>query len=285
MAKPRYAKLMGDAWRNPKLACLGNQAFRLYINCISYCADNLTDGIVPAHVMPALVPGALQPALPVEELAVKHGLLLEVDGGYQVCNFLEHNVSREDIEKHSQMQRDKANKRWKDKEKKEEAPKPPPAKYAGGNADGNAKYKNKNKNNNPPSTPSESHMWVVGLISEMWRDLFGTDWFGYANYYMELQQFAEWGRQQAQSDGIDAVEAVSLACQGWCKDSYIIKQNYGPLPLLWRKASTYYLSGKGADQESMKTKLEELERQEARAYQEGNSEESQRIQKVIASLQ
>tara|TARA_R110000824_G_scaffold95424_7_gene229481 strand:+ start:1073 stop:1906 length:834 start_codon:yes stop_codon:yes gene_type:complete len=275
MSKPRYAKLMGDAWRNPKLARLSHGAFRLYVNAISYCADNLTDGVVPAHVMPALVPGDMPAALPVEELTGEHGLLLASDGGYRVCNFLEHNVSRQDIEKHSQMQRDKANKRWKDKEKKEEKPKVPTAKHADGNATGNAKHKYKNNHKN-----NSSHVWVVKIISEMYNGVFGTDWFGYAQYHTELMQFAEWAEQHA-----DPSAAVRMACEGWSKDPYVIKQNYGPLPLLWRKAPQYYLAGVGEDEASKKAKLEELSRQEDRAYKEGNSAESKRLQEAIARLQ
>ena len=50
---------------------------------------------------------------------------------YVVAKYLDHNVSRDEIEKHSQMQRKKAEKRWANKKKKEVDP--PPS--AAGNTD------------------------------------------------------------------------------------------------------------------------------------------------------
>lgn len=275
MAKPRYAKLMGDAWRNPKLAKLSHEAFRLYVNCISYCADNLTDGLVPAHVMPALVPGAMPSALPVDELMAEPGLLLAVDGGYEVCNFLEHNVSRQDIEEHSERQRAKARKRWDVQKKERPVGGPPTPEDAASNAAGNAKYKHKNKHKN-----NSQHVWVVRVINEMHTSIFSTEWWGYAQYHTELAHFAEWASQYDEPE-----DAVRMACRGWAEDPYVIKQNFGPLPLLWRKAPQYYLAGVGGDQKSKQEKLEDLSRKEARAYKEGNSAESQRLQEAIARIQ
>ncbi len=284
MAKPRYAKLKGDAWRNPKLAGLSDAAFRLWINCVSYCADNLTDGFIPEHIVPALLPTPMPLDMPLAELTAEPGLLVKEGRMYIVAKYLDHNVSREEIEKHSQMQRKKAEKRWGNK--KTAAPAPAvkvhadPLVFAAGNAAGNAKYKYKNKNNN-----TNSSVWMVKAINEIYREVFGTDWFGYAKYQEELDQLGEWAKQQASADGCTPHEAVVIAGKGWRDDPYVVEQSYGPLPLLWRKAPVYYAKGRGSDAKGIKNKLQELERQEAKAYKEGNHDESSRLQKAIANLQ
>ncbi len=281
MAKPRYAKLKGDAWRNPKLAGLSDAAFRLWINCVSYCADNLTDGEVPAHIMPALLPTALPLDVPLAELLAEPGLLLRHGQVYVVAKYLDHNVSRDEIEKHSQMQRKKAEKRWGGKKKKD--PAPPPS--AAGNAAGNAKYKYKHIDKNKDNYGTGSNwVWIVKQINVMHRQIFKTDWFGYAKHQGELDQFAQWATQQAEADGVTREEAVQAACRGWSQDSYVVEQSYGPLPLLWRKAAQYYLAGTERDEESKKAKLDNLTRLEERAYREGNHEESARLQQAIAEL-
>ena len=281
MTKPRYAKLKGDAWRNPKLAGLSDAAFRLWINCVSYCADNLTDGEVPAHILPALLPTALPLDVPLAELLDEPGLLLRQGQVYVVAKYLAHNVSRDEIEKHSQMQRKKAEKRWANKKKKEADP--PPS--AAGNTDGNAKYKYKHKHKNKDTyVDGPGWTWVVRQINIMHREIFKTDWFGYAKFHGELDQFAQWASQQAEADGVTREEAVQAACRGWSEDAYVVEQSYGPLPLIWRKAAQYYLAGNEMDVESKKVKLETLTRLEEKAYKEGNHEESARLQQAIAEL-
>ena len=276
MAKPRYAKLKGDAWRNPKLAGLSDAAFRLWINCVSYCADNLTDGVVPVHILPALLPSGMPLDMPLAELTAEPALLSRDGRAYVVAKYLEHNVSREEIEKHSQMQRKKAEKRWsKDKQKPADKPK-----NASGIADGNTNYKHKNKYKHKPNS-----VWMVKAINVIHREVFGTDWFGYARYHQELEALGQWAEQQADVDGCTPHDAIVTAGRGWMNDPWVIQQSHGPLPLLWQKASVYYAKGKGGDAESLKKKLQELERQEAKAYKEGNHDESTRLQKIIAEVQ
>ena len=278
MAQPRYAKLKGDAWRSPKLARLSDAAFRLYINCVSYCADNLTDGDVPAHIMPALLPSGVPLDMPLAELSAEPELLLRKGQVYQVAKYLDHNVSKAEIEKHSESQRKKAQKRW----GKTPKPEPEKPKNAGGIPASNAKYK---YNDNYKNKNTTSRVWMVGAINVIYREVFGTDWFGYAKYHDELEQLGLWAKQQASADGCSPHDAIVVAGKGWAEDPYVIKQGHGPLPLLWRKAPFYYAKGKGHDSESLKKKLQELELKESQAYERGDHDESQRLQKIIAEVQ
>lgn len=278
MPKVRYAKLKGDAWRNPKLATLSDAAFRLYVNCVSYCADNLTDGEVPGHIMPALLPTALPLDVPLAELLDEPGLLVREGNVYVVAKYLDHNVSRSEIEKYSESQRKKAEKRWGKKSD-------PPPQDATGNAAGNANYNYKDTNkNNYKYTDGGSWVWVVKQINKVHRKIFQTDWFGYAKHHGELSDFAQWATQQAKADGVTREQAVAMACHGWASDPYVVENNHGPIPLLWRKAPQYYQAGTGQDAKSRKEKLESLTRLEEKAYREGDHDESARLQKAIAEL-
>lgn len=79
---------------NPKVSALRDEAFRLHVAALCYCARNLTDGFVPSHVPPMLVanvgdsPGEL----------VAAGLWHEIDGGWEIHNYLEHNPTRAKVE-------------------------------------------------------------------------------------------------------------------------------------------------------------------------------------------
>ena len=50
-AKQRYARLLGDFWRNPKVRRLSLEARGLLVTAWSYCADHMTNGEVPLDLL------------------------------------------------------------------------------------------------------------------------------------------------------------------------------------------------------------------------------------------
>ena len=88
-----WAKLDDRFTEHPKVVGLSAQAVRLHVWGIVYCARNRTDGLIPA-VMPR---SWGHTAKHVGEL-VKGHLWEEVDGGYQVHDYLHYNPSRASIQ-------------------------------------------------------------------------------------------------------------------------------------------------------------------------------------------
>lgn len=80
---------------NPKLVALSDRAFRLWFNACCYCSRALTDGVVPAVMLPML--GARSKRA-VTEL-IDAGLLdVEDADTYRIHDYLEFNPSREQIQ-------------------------------------------------------------------------------------------------------------------------------------------------------------------------------------------
>jgi hypothetical protein len=51
--KQRYARLLGEFWRNPKVRRLSLEARGLLVTAWSYAADQMTDGVVPLELLQA----------------------------------------------------------------------------------------------------------------------------------------------------------------------------------------------------------------------------------------
>ncbi len=51
--KQRYARLLGEFWRNPKVRRLSNEARGVLVMAWSYAADQMTDGAVPSELLAA----------------------------------------------------------------------------------------------------------------------------------------------------------------------------------------------------------------------------------------
>lgn len=77
---------------HPKVIGLPEPAVVLWVASIAYANRHMTDGLVPRPVIPRLWPLA-DPHAAVAEL-VKTRLWHEVDGGYEIHDFLDHNRSR-----------------------------------------------------------------------------------------------------------------------------------------------------------------------------------------------
>lgn len=81
---------------HPKVEEVGPLAGFLHIAALCYCNRNLTDGFIPASRVTKLadVPAVRKHA----QALVRVGMWLEVDGGYQVHDYLEYQPSKAKVE-------------------------------------------------------------------------------------------------------------------------------------------------------------------------------------------
>jgi hypothetical protein len=78
---------------HPKVIAAGNEAVGLYVRCGTYCAEHLTDGFIPEHVM--LLYGSHKLA----ETLVRTKLLRRVRGGWRMPDYLAYNPSAQTVDK------------------------------------------------------------------------------------------------------------------------------------------------------------------------------------------
>ncbi len=126
MADAPWVAISIDYWRNPKVTSAGFLASTMNLAAIAYCAEQLTDGFVPYGIVrvlaapmqdyaydPPMPQGALCGPGPVhespEDLAdrlVLANLWEEVEGGWQIVNYLKHQPSRAEVEARKQQARE-----------------------------------------------------------------------------------------------------------------------------------------------------------------------------------
>jgi hypothetical protein len=87
--------MMATFWRNPRVRKLSDAAIATYCLALSYACDQLNDGRLTADE--ALTMCARGKRASIREL-VAAGFWTEHGEGYEIANYLEHNLSREDIE-------------------------------------------------------------------------------------------------------------------------------------------------------------------------------------------
>jgi hypothetical protein len=97
MAGPRWCKLDVDYFTNPKSARAGRDGRLLHLAAICYCASQETDGHITTEIMPVLLRHAGVSKAAVTRL-VRVGLLVPVDDGFQVHDYLAMQDSRAMIE-------------------------------------------------------------------------------------------------------------------------------------------------------------------------------------------
>lgn len=100
-----WVKLDDNFPSNDKVLSIGADAFRLYVEGLCHCGRNLTDGFVSAPALARLWAPEQADAL------VDAGLWAEVDGGYEVNDYLEFNPSREQVERERAAARDRQSRR------------------------------------------------------------------------------------------------------------------------------------------------------------------------------
>lgn len=91
-----WVKVYNSLPSHPKYLLAGDRAGWLAICGLCYSNEHLTDGFIPQHVLPVVAPGVRRP----EELAqrlVIAGLWHEVDGGWQIHGYEEHQRSADEV--------------------------------------------------------------------------------------------------------------------------------------------------------------------------------------------
>lgn len=88
---------------NIKIRKAGPDGVLLYLFGLVYCNTNLTDGYIDNVFLPQILADAFckTPKATVKKL-IDCGLWIEIEGGYQVNDFLEYNFSKEEVEKRRQ---------------------------------------------------------------------------------------------------------------------------------------------------------------------------------------
>lgn len=98
-----WAKLCDAFWGHPKVLAAGNEATGCLARAISYCACQLTDGLVPTGALVIIHGSEMAPTI---ERLVACGLYdRQPDGSIWVHDFLEFNPSRKDILKRRKSDR------------------------------------------------------------------------------------------------------------------------------------------------------------------------------------
>jgi hypothetical protein len=91
-----WTKLTEDFPQHPKIVAAGEWAELIHIHALIYSNRFLTDGFIPAEVVPTLtrVRSHIQPSV---QALVKLGVWVPVKGGYAIHDFLEYQPSRNKV--------------------------------------------------------------------------------------------------------------------------------------------------------------------------------------------
>lgn len=81
---------------HPKVVAAGAEAAWLWVSAIDYARAHLTNGYIPADILPMLGRFRTRVHRLADQL-VAAGLFTQVDGGYTIHDFLDHNDSREEV--------------------------------------------------------------------------------------------------------------------------------------------------------------------------------------------
>ena len=90
-----WVKLTDDWYDDPKVINAGDSAAWLWVVGLSWCARNLTDGIIPANQIARLT--TLEDPHSAAARAVEADLFRQVDGGYEVVNYLRFQPPRAEV--------------------------------------------------------------------------------------------------------------------------------------------------------------------------------------------
>lgn len=126
-------------FRHPKVVAAGRDARDMYTSSIFYANQNLTDGFVPEGALRIIAADAgVTSHAKAAKALVREGLWLEVEGGYQIHDYLDYQVSAASV-----TDKQTANKRrqqeWRDRNRNAQSNAPRNAKR---NTDSNAVINN-----------------------------------------------------------------------------------------------------------------------------------------------
>jgi hypothetical protein len=106
--RDRYARIPGRSWRTAPLSALSLPAAGLLLRAWAYCADQMTDGLIPDHELVSLAKGK-PPKDAIAEL-VRHGVWERTESGYRDRVFAENNISKAQWEERKADARDRQEK-------------------------------------------------------------------------------------------------------------------------------------------------------------------------------
>jgi hypothetical protein len=101
-----WIKLHDNLWENPKIIAAGEDAALLYVQGLSYCSRNLTDGRILTAALRNLT--AKKEARTLARVLVREGLWIETASGWEVHDYLLHQRSREQVEREREKARIRA---------------------------------------------------------------------------------------------------------------------------------------------------------------------------------
>lgn len=87
-----WVKLDDGLWANPKVVAAGNEVTGAYVRMLSYCGQQLTDGVVPAEPSRFIAKAAVTRKL------ISHGFVVPTSEGLLIPDYLDFNPSREKVE-------------------------------------------------------------------------------------------------------------------------------------------------------------------------------------------
>lgn len=100
-----YARIMGTFWRHPRTSGLSLAARGLWVSLLSWCADQRSDGEVPAHVVQMVSAGDKRADVYREELE-RAGLLATArENVLQLRDWSQHNITRQGHDEYKERKR------------------------------------------------------------------------------------------------------------------------------------------------------------------------------------
>ena len=204
-----YAKLSNGFWRDPKILSLlqkSPSALGVYLACISYCSDNLTDGRIPAAVITGIFHATDS------DLAAlrKHHLMSKRGDDFTITAYLNWQLSKEQIEKHKENRKDR-NARYYAKTKQEDSLKTglKTTKHK------NIKHKNINKREyrekNTNQETSQPRSQAPSLKD--WEEKL-LEWHYGEDHRRMVDRFAKEGKPKVDLDALEAEFKASIASKG-----------------------------------------------------------------------
>lgn len=93
-----WTRIDDSFFTNHKIQAVGAKGMAMYVSSLVYCNTHETDGFIPNSVLDVIASRSFNRSTKAAvKLMVDAKLYLEVDGGYQINDFLKYNKSREEI--------------------------------------------------------------------------------------------------------------------------------------------------------------------------------------------
>lgn len=118
-----YIRVDADFWDNPKAIAAGPEGRSLYLCALAWSRKQLTDGNLPAHVLPTL---AFKCGVPIDvaqaaaDRIVEARLWKRTADGWEIHDYAEHQLTKADVDRQrAQWRKRQGDKRARDQEKED----------------------------------------------------------------------------------------------------------------------------------------------------------------------